>query len=64
MPTIRLTPHNAHQYIGHDISCIIDGRRIIKRILNVSRTGKLIQIDLPEQGNFIQIVTRDVDVFI
>jgi len=64
MNIIKLTPENAAQYIGKEIIFKTRNRHIVKRILGVSTTGKSIDIDHPDLGNRLQIVTRDVSVIL
>lgn len=59
---IRLTPENAHSYIGREIMFSSRGEEIIRTILGVSNTGKSIRIDHPDLGNSLQIVSRRVFV--
>ena len=59
---IRLTPENVSAYIGRDISFKTRGTEIIKTILSCSNTGKSIQINHPDLGNCLQIVSRKVYV--
>jgi hypothetical protein len=64
MNTIKLTPDNVYQYIGREIIFKSRNSNIVKRIINVSNTGKTIQIDHPDLKNNLQIVTRNVYVII
>ena len=59
---IRLTPENAHQYVGHEIAFKTRNTRVVKRILGVSNTGKTIEIDHPDLRNNLEIVSRKVYV--
>jgi len=59
---IRLTPENAHQYVGHEIVFKTRNTRVVKRILGVSNTGKTIEIDHPDLRNNLEIVSRKVYV--
>lgn len=62
--TLKLTPANAHQYVGYEIQFKTRGTTITKRILGVSDTGMSITIDHPDLKNCLQIVTRNVYVII
>lgn len=62
--TIRLTPTNVFQYIGHEIIFKTRGIDIIKRIISVSATGKTIQIEHPDLQNSLEIVSRKVRVIL
>ena len=62
--SLKLTPANAHQYVGHEIQFKTRGTTITKRILGVSDTGMSIVIDHPDLKNCLQIVTRNVYVII
>ena len=64
MYTIRLTPNNASQYIGHEIIFKSRHAHIIKRIINVSNGGKTIIIDQPDLQNNLQIVSRKIFVIL
>ena len=64
MNNVRLTPNNAHQYIGHDIIFTTRNTRVVKRIMGVSNTGKSIQIEHPDLQNSLQIVSRKVYVIL
>jgi len=61
---IKLTPANAHQYIGHEIQFKTRGHDIVKRIINVSETGLSITIDHPDLKNNLQLVSRNVYVIL
>jgi hypothetical protein len=63
-PSLKLTPANAHQYIGYEIRFKTRGTTMTKRILGVSDTGMSITIDHPDLKNCLQIVTRNVYVII
>ena len=63
-PSLKLTPANAHQYIGYEIRFKTRGTTMTKRILGVSDTGMSITIDHPDLKNRLQIVTRNVYVII
>ena len=60
--SIRLTPENAHNYVGHEIVFKTRNERLVKRILGVSVTGKTVQIDHPDLRNNLEIVSRKVYV--
>jgi len=64
MQTIRLTPYNVQQYIGHDIIFKHGNNLITKRISRVSNGRKTITIDYPELRNNLEIVTRNVRVIV
>jgi len=48
---IKLTPMNAHDYIGYKIEFTSMKRIIVKRIINVAASGKSIRIDFPYLKN-------------
>ena len=60
MNTIRLTPKNVFQYIGYEIIFKSRKHHIIKRIVNVSNSGKSVHIDHPDLQNSLEIVSRNV----
>lgn len=60
MNLIKLTPENVSEYIGREIIFKTRDNHIIKRILNVTNSGKTIIIDHPDLKNTLQIVTRNV----
>ena len=60
MNLVKLTPENVHNYIGFEILFQTRGSRIIKKIINVSNTGKSIQIEHEDLHNNLQIVTKNV----
>lgn len=62
MNTIRLTPENVFQYIGYEIIFKSNNNHIIKRINNVSNSGKSVHIEHPELQNTLEIVSRNVYV--
>jgi hypothetical protein len=62
--SIRLTPENAHQYVGYEIMFKTRKNHVIKRILSVSPTGKTVQIDHPDLHNNLEIVSRKVYVIV
>jgi hypothetical protein len=62
MSTIRLTPYNVQQYIGHDIVFIHNNNQIMRRILSVSSGRKTIKIEYPPLQNNLQIVSRNIRV--
>ena len=62
MNTIRLTPENVFQYIEHEIIFKSRNNHIIKRIVNVSNSGKSVHIDHPDLQNTLEIVSRNVYV--
>lgn len=64
MNTIKLTPDNVYQYIGREIIFKTRDSNVVKRIINISNTGKTIHIDHPDLKNNLQIVTRNVYVII
>jgi hypothetical protein len=64
MQTIRLTPFNVQQYVGHDIIFKHGTNFIVKRIARVSNGRKTITIDYPELQNNLQIVSRNVRVIV
>ena len=64
MNTIRLTPNNVFQYIGYEIIFKTCNNHIIKRIVEVSNSGKSIQIEHPDLQNTLEIVLRKVYVII
>ena len=62
MNTIRLTPENVFQYIGHEIIFKSRNHHIIKRIIDVTNSGKSVHIDHPDLQNTLEIVSRNVYV--
>jgi len=64
MQTIRLTPFNVQQYVGHDIIFKHNNNLIVKRVVRVSNGRKTITIDYPELQNNLQIVSRNVRVIV
>ncbi len=58
---LRLTPDNVHDYIGCDIVFMTRGRYVMKRILDVTASGKTVTIDCPDLKNNI-VLTRKVFV--
>ena len=64
MNTLRLTPNNVFQYIGHEIIFKTHNNYIVKRIIGISKTGKTIQIEHIPLQNSIEIVSRNVYVII
>ncbi len=60
-PMIKLTPANAHLYVGRKIVFRSRNTYVRSRIQAVSRTGKTLTIDeCPDLGNNLQIVSRCV----
>ena len=64
MNTIRLTPTNVSQYIGHEIIFKSRHNHLVKRIISVSNQGKTITIEHPDLKNNLQIVSRKVYVIL
>jgi hypothetical protein len=64
MNTIRLTPDNVFNYIGHEIIFKTRNSYTIRRILGASSTGKTIQIEYPDLQNNLQLVSRIVYVIL
>jgi hypothetical protein len=64
MNIIKLTTDNVFQYIGYDIIFKTRESHIIKKIINVSKTGKSITIDHPDLKNQLEIVSRNVYVIV
>lgn len=64
MQTIRLTPYNVQQYVGHDIIFKHGKNFIVKQITRVSNGRKTIKIDYPALQNNLEIVTRNVRVIV
>ena len=64
MNTIRLTPDNVNKYIGREIIFKTRNNHIVKRILNVSTTGKSIHIENSDLQNSLEIVKRKVYVIL
>lgn len=64
MSSIRLTPYNVQQYIGHDIVFIHNHNQIMKKIMSVSSGRKTIKIDYPPLQNNLEIVSRNIRVLI
>jgi hypothetical protein len=62
MNTIRLTPKNVFQYIGYEIIFKTRNNHTIKRINNVSNSGKSVYIEHPDLQNSLEIVSRNVYV--
>jgi hypothetical protein len=64
MNTIRLTPDNVFQYVGHDIIFRSRNTHIVKRILAVSNKGKCVKIEHPDLQNCLEIKSRNVYVIL
>ena len=64
MNLVKLTPANAHQYIGYEIQFNTRGGQMVKRILGVSESGKTIIINHPDLKNCLEIVSRNVYVLL
>ena len=64
MNTIRLTPENVFQYIGHEIIFKTRKNHIVTRINYVSVTGKTIYIKHPDLQDNLQIVSREIYVIL
>jgi len=64
MNTLKLSPENVFQYIGHEILFKTRNNYIVKRIIEVSRTGKTVKIDHPDLQNSLEIVSRNVYVIL
>jgi hypothetical protein len=64
MNTIKLTPDNAYQYVGYEIIFKSRNNHIIKRIINISDSGKSVYIDHPDLHNTLQIVSRNIYVIL
>ena len=64
MQTIRLTPFNVQQYVGHNIIFKHGNNLIVKQIARVSNGRKTITIDYPELRNNLEIVKRNVRVIV
>lgn len=62
MNLIKLSPENAHQYIGCEILFKTRGAHIIKNIISVSNTS--VKIDCQDLNNSLQILSRNVYVLI
>jgi len=62
MNTILLTPRNVFKYIGHEIIFKSRNNYIVKKIINVSNSGKSIQIEHPNLKNTLEIISRNVYV--
>ena len=58
MNLTRLTPENAHQFIGHKIRFQTRGQFLVKEIRSVSPSGHTIYIDHPDLNNCLQIKRR------
>jgi hypothetical protein len=59
----RLTCDNAKYYVGFEIIFQTRGKNHIKKILNVSKTGKTITVDCPDLKNTL-VLTRKIHVII
>ena len=64
MNLLQLTPDNVKDYIGFQIIFKTREEYIIKRIIEVSDSGKSIKIDHLDLNNSLQIVTRKVYVLL
>jgi hypothetical protein len=64
MSTIRLTPYNVQQYIGHDILFKHNHNFIMRKIISVSSGRKTIKIEYPPLQNNLQIVSRNIRVIL
>lgn len=60
MHFIKLTKHNAFQYVGNLVLFKTRNQYTIKKINGISPTGKTIYIEHPDLNNSLQIVTRNV----
>ena len=60
MNTIRLTPDNVFQHIGHEIIFKTRNNHIVTRVISVTKSGRTIQINHPDLQNNLQIVSRKV----
>jgi hypothetical protein len=63
MNLTRLTPDNVNIYIGHKILFRTRNQYLVKKIIEVSNTGKSIIIEHPDLQNCLEIVSRKVFVF-
>ena len=64
MNLIKLTPENAHNYLGYEILFKTRNQHIVKRITAVSTSGKSVTIDHEDLHNTLEIVSRNVYVII
>ena len=62
MNTIRLTPLNIHDFIGHKIILIIKNKYILKKIISVS--GNSICIEFPEINNVLDVTLHETYVIL
>ncbi len=61
--TVRLTPENVTQYIGHDIIFKTRGNHVVKRILGVNVGRASVRIDHNDMNNVLKL-THGVFVLI
>jgi hypothetical protein len=52
---VRLTPENVKQYLGYEIVFKSGGKRITRKILSVSESGKSIRVDFPYLHNCLNL---------
>ena len=64
MNLLQLTPERAHEFVGYEIMFKTRGNHLVKRILDVSDTGKTVYIDHPDLNNNLEIITRKVYVLL
>jgi hypothetical protein len=64
IPNIKLTPENVRNYVGFEILFKTRNKHIVKKILNVSESGKTIYIDHNDLKNSLEIVKRNVYVIL
>jgi len=64
MNTIKLTPSNVRDFIGCKIILILGKKYIIKQLINVHKSGDIIQIECPELKNNVNIVLHETYVMV
>ena len=64
MNTIKLTPTNVRDFIGYKIILILGEKCIIKKLLDVHKSGDFIQIEYPEFENKLNIVLHETYVMV
>jgi hypothetical protein len=64
MNTIKLTPSNARDFIGCKIILVLGKKYIIKKLINVHKSGNFIHVEYPEIRNKLNILLHDTYVML
>jgi hypothetical protein len=64
MNTIKLTPRNAHEFIGCKVILLLGKKNIIKQLLDVHGSGNFIYIEYPELQNKLNILLHEIYVMV